>query len=313
MPAKRPASPFTPARLPTGPAAPHGRPQPRPRRGRPPRAGRLHRRHAEGEPPLQAMLHAPRSLARPTSLPLDPRRPRVRHPSTDRRPVLRGPLWTVPLWPDLRFEVLVAPNGVAWNELLVRAPARRSRRRPSTTSAPGPARSTRSPAPSPPPAPWRARPRPAGAGVHRPGRVRSAAAVRGGVHVGVAAARRRQRRAALTTASATTGTDSAVQPQKQVRLDELQLHDTRVPVVAVDEVDTGVEQLRTVRPAWHGRQRARSATASCSGRSPGLQRARPCPRRRPCRARGRRPCGGVQEAPAVVLAARSPAVSMLVR
>jgi hypothetical protein len=31
-------------------------------------------------------------------------------------------LWPVPLWPDLRFEVLVAPNGVAWNEWLVRAP-----------------------------------------------------------------------------------------------------------------------------------------------------------------------------------------------
>ncbi|MCX4400937.1 hypothetical protein OG840_03760 [Streptomyces sp. NBC_01764] len=31
-------------------------------------------------------------------------------------------LWPVPLWPDLRFEVRVAPNGVAWNEWLVRAP-----------------------------------------------------------------------------------------------------------------------------------------------------------------------------------------------
>lgn len=31
-------------------------------------------------------------------------------------------LWPVPLWPDLRFEVLVAPNGTAWNEWLVRAP-----------------------------------------------------------------------------------------------------------------------------------------------------------------------------------------------
>ena len=31
-------------------------------------------------------------------------------------------LWPVPLWPDLRFELLVAPNGVAWNEWLVRAP-----------------------------------------------------------------------------------------------------------------------------------------------------------------------------------------------
>jgi hypothetical protein len=31
-------------------------------------------------------------------------------------------LWPVPLWPDLRFEVLVAPDGVVWNEWLVRAP-----------------------------------------------------------------------------------------------------------------------------------------------------------------------------------------------
>ncbi|GAA4050186.1 hypothetical protein GCM10022233_20730 [Streptomyces shaanxiensis] len=31
-------------------------------------------------------------------------------------------LWPVPLWPDLRFEVLLAPNGTVWNEWLVRAP-----------------------------------------------------------------------------------------------------------------------------------------------------------------------------------------------
>ncbi|MEV4441474.1 hypothetical protein AB0K09_21095 [Streptomyces sp. NPDC049577] len=30
--------------------------------------------------------------------------------------------WRVPLWPDLRFEVLAAPGGVVWNEWLVRAP-----------------------------------------------------------------------------------------------------------------------------------------------------------------------------------------------
>ncbi len=30
--------------------------------------------------------------------------------------------WPLPLWPDLRFEVLLAPNGVVWNEWLVRAP-----------------------------------------------------------------------------------------------------------------------------------------------------------------------------------------------
>ncbi|MFE9094108.1 hypothetical protein [Streptomyces sp. NPDC007264] len=37
-------------------------------------------------------------------------------------------LWPVPLWPDLRFEVLVAPNGVVWNEWLVRAPGAPVRR-----------------------------------------------------------------------------------------------------------------------------------------------------------------------------------------
>ncbi|WP_409057535.1 hypothetical protein [Streptomyces sp. SYP-A7185] len=37
-------------------------------------------------------------------------------------------LWPVPLWPDLRFEVLLAPNGAVWNEWLIRAPG-----------APGPA------------------------------------------------------------------------------------------------------------------------------------------------------------------------------
>ncbi|MGW0913838.1 hypothetical protein ACWD1Z_19125 [Streptomyces sp. NPDC002784] len=31
-------------------------------------------------------------------------------------------LWPVPLWPTLRFEVLLAPTGAVWNEWLVRAP-----------------------------------------------------------------------------------------------------------------------------------------------------------------------------------------------
>ncbi|MDC0766048.1 hypothetical protein [Streptomyces sp. HD] len=31
-------------------------------------------------------------------------------------------LWPVPLWPDLRFEVLLAPNGTVWNEWLIRTP-----------------------------------------------------------------------------------------------------------------------------------------------------------------------------------------------
>ncbi|WP_416984474.1 hypothetical protein [Streptomyces sp. T028] len=30
--------------------------------------------------------------------------------------------WPIPLWPDLRFEVLLAPNKSVWNDWLVRAP-----------------------------------------------------------------------------------------------------------------------------------------------------------------------------------------------
>ncbi|WEO97616.1 hypothetical protein A6P39_028380 [Streptomyces sp. FXJ1.172] len=30
--------------------------------------------------------------------------------------------WALPLWPDLRFEALVGPQGAVWNEWLVRAP-----------------------------------------------------------------------------------------------------------------------------------------------------------------------------------------------
>lgn len=36
----------------------------------------------------------------------------------------RALTWPVPLWPDLRFEVLAAPGGAVWNEWLVRAPGR---------------------------------------------------------------------------------------------------------------------------------------------------------------------------------------------
>ncbi|MEU7578935.1 hypothetical protein AB0B50_15185 [Streptomyces sp. NPDC041068] len=45
---------------------------------------------------------------------------------SERRPIgdleCEALLWPVPLWPDLRFEVLLAPNGAVWNEWLVRAP-----------------------------------------------------------------------------------------------------------------------------------------------------------------------------------------------
>ncbi|PVC96251.1 hypothetical protein DBP19_07855 [Streptomyces sp. CS090A] len=42
-------------------------------------------------------------------------------------------LWPVPLWPDLRFEVMAAPGGAVWNEWLVRAPGAAG---PGLTSVP---------------------------------------------------------------------------------------------------------------------------------------------------------------------------------
>lgn len=70
----------------------------------------------------QAMVRSPRSRA-----------PLSRYRSVLGDPESRTPrrigdldceawLWPVPLWPDLRFEVLTAPNGLVWNEWLVRAP-----------------------------------------------------------------------------------------------------------------------------------------------------------------------------------------------
>ena len=67
------------------------------------------------------------------------RSPRSRTPASRYRSVLGAPetvltrkvadlecaawLWPVPLWPDLRFEALLAPNGsTVWNEWLIRAP-----------------------------------------------------------------------------------------------------------------------------------------------------------------------------------------------
>ncbi|MEU9416975.1 hypothetical protein [Streptomyces sp. NPDC051000] len=70
----------------------------------------------------QAMVRSPRSrgaLARYRSV-LGPAE------STGRRRIgdleCEALLWPVPLWPDLRFEVLAAPDGAVWNEWLVRAP-----------------------------------------------------------------------------------------------------------------------------------------------------------------------------------------------
>ncbi len=70
----------------------------------------------------QAMVRSPRArgaLARYRS---------VLGPPESRAPRRIGDLecealrWRVPLWPDLRFEVLAAPGGQVWNEWLVRAP-----------------------------------------------------------------------------------------------------------------------------------------------------------------------------------------------
>ncbi|MZD06155.1 hypothetical protein GTW43_13790 [Streptomyces sp. SID5785] len=76
----------------------------------------------------QAMLHAPRSraaLSRYRSVLGTPEQELTR-PLGDLS--CTALLWPVPLWPDLRFEVLLAPTGAVWNAWLVRAPG-----------APGPA------------------------------------------------------------------------------------------------------------------------------------------------------------------------------
>ncbi len=70
----------------------------------------------------QAMLHTPRSrsaVARYRSVLGEPESVTPRRIGDLDCEAL---LWPVPLWPELRFEVLVAANGVAWNEWLVRAP-----------------------------------------------------------------------------------------------------------------------------------------------------------------------------------------------
>ncbi|MEW2570281.1 hypothetical protein [Streptomyces sp. NPDC047070] len=70
----------------------------------------------------QAMRHAPRSrgaVSRYRSILGDPESVTPRRIGDLTCDAL---LWPVPLWADLRFEVLVAPGGVAWNEWLVRAP-----------------------------------------------------------------------------------------------------------------------------------------------------------------------------------------------
>ncbi|MEN8655080.1 hypothetical protein ABCR94_31970 [Streptomyces sp. 21So2-11] len=70
----------------------------------------------------QAMVRSPRgrgSVARYRSV-LGPPETSVRRRIGDLE--CDALAWPVPLWPDLRFEVLTAPGGAVWNEWLVRAP-----------------------------------------------------------------------------------------------------------------------------------------------------------------------------------------------
>ncbi|WP_030761237.1 hypothetical protein [Streptomyces sp. NRRL F-2664] len=70
----------------------------------------------------QAMVRSPRSrgaLARYRSV---LGAPESAEPRTIGDLTCEALLWPLPLWPDLRFEVLAAPDGAVWNEWLVRAP-----------------------------------------------------------------------------------------------------------------------------------------------------------------------------------------------
>jgi hypothetical protein len=70
----------------------------------------------------QAMLHAPRTRAaasRYRSVLGDPEQELTRRIGDLTCPAL---IWPLPLWPDLRFEVLLAPTGAVWNEWLIRTP-----------------------------------------------------------------------------------------------------------------------------------------------------------------------------------------------
>nr|WSY55181.1 hypothetical protein OG999_37020 [Streptomyces sp. NBC_00886] len=70
----------------------------------------------------QAMLHSPRGRAAASRYRSVLGTPESTVNRTIGDLVCEAWQWPVPLWPDLRFEVLVAANGVVWNEWLVRAP-----------------------------------------------------------------------------------------------------------------------------------------------------------------------------------------------
>jgi hypothetical protein len=70
----------------------------------------------------QAMIRSPRSAhgARRYESVLGPAEARVRRQAGDLS--CAALLWPLPLWPELRFELLLGPDGSVWNEWLVRAP-----------------------------------------------------------------------------------------------------------------------------------------------------------------------------------------------
>ncbi|MFJ3302111.1 hypothetical protein ACIPSA_03110 [Streptomyces sp. NPDC086549] len=70
----------------------------------------------------QAMVRSPRTRSAASRY-----RSVLGHPESETKRVIgdlecRAWQWPLPLWPDLRFEVLVSPDGAVWNEWLIRAP-----------------------------------------------------------------------------------------------------------------------------------------------------------------------------------------------
>ncbi|MET9184221.1 hypothetical protein ABZX63_03030 [Streptomyces tendae] len=70
----------------------------------------------------QAMLHSPRSRSAASRYRSVLGEPESVAPRRIGDLECEARQWALPLWPDLRFEVLVADKGVVWNEWLVRAP-----------------------------------------------------------------------------------------------------------------------------------------------------------------------------------------------
>jgi hypothetical protein len=88
------------------------------------RVGADRARMREANRRWQAMAHSARGAqgAHRYQMVLGPPEATVRRRAGDL--TCTGLLWTLPLWPELRFEVLLGPggSGAVWNEWLVRAP-----------------------------------------------------------------------------------------------------------------------------------------------------------------------------------------------